>query len=70
MEYDLKLEKIIAEIHQINAKNILIQLADGLKPRAKEIQEQISNLKNKETKINYKSLEELRKIFGEFDLIY
>jgi len=36
----------------------------------KELQEQIINQKNKETKIDFKSLETLKKIFGEFDLIY
>ncbi len=37
---------------------------------SKELQEQISDNKNKETKINFKSLETLKKIFGEFELVY
>ena len=36
----------------------------------KELQEQIAKQRNKETKINFKSLETLRKIFGEFELTY
>ncbi len=36
----------------------------------KELQEQIMNQKGKETKIDFKSLETLKKIFGEFELVY
>lgn len=36
----------------------------------KELQEQIIAQKDKETKIDFKSLDTLKKIFGEFDLIY
>ncbi len=36
----------------------------------KELQEQLLARKNKETKINFKSLENLKKIFGEFELIH
>ncbi len=36
----------------------------------KELQEQLVAQKNKETKIDFKSLETLKKIFGEFNLIY
>jgi len=36
----------------------------------KELQEQIVNRKGKETKIDFKSLQTLEKIFGEFDLVY
>ncbi|MBU2577148.1 MAG: nucleotidyltransferase domain-containing protein [Nanoarchaeota archaeon] len=35
-----------------------------------EIQEQLTENRNKETKIDFKSLETLKKIFGEFELIY
>ena len=42
-DYDLELEKVISEIKQNKAKKILIQLGEGLKPKAKEIQEQIQN---------------------------
>jgi 2-(3-amino-3-carboxypropyl)histidine synthase len=37
--YDLELEKVAEEIRQRNAKKVLIQLGEGLKPRAIEIQE-------------------------------
>ena len=46
--YDLELNKVIEEIKQNNAKTVCIQLADGLKPKAKEIQEAIE----KETDAN------------------
>jgi len=36
----------------------------------KELQEQLLANRNKKTKIDFKSLETLRKIFGEFELIY
>jgi len=36
----------------------------------KELEKQIINQKGKETKIDFKSLQTLEKIFGEFDLIY
>jgi len=35
--YDLELEKVIKTIKKEKPKTILIQLADGLKPRATEI---------------------------------
>jgi len=41
MQYDLELERAIKEINKNKAKTVCIQLADGLKPRAKEIQEAI-----------------------------
>ena len=37
MKYNLELEKAIEEIKKANAKNVLIQLPDGLKPQATEI---------------------------------
>jgi len=40
-EYDLELSKVVSEIKKRNAKKVLIQLGEGLKPRAKEIQEHI-----------------------------
>jgi 2-(3-amino-3-carboxypropyl)histidine synthase len=46
--YDLELNKIIKEIKQRKAKNVLIQLPDGLKPKAKEIIDKIE----KNTKAN------------------
>jgi len=41
-----------------------------VKSDTKELQDQILINKGKETKIDFKSLETLKKIFGEFDLIY
>lgn len=41
-----------------------------IKATPKELQEQIAEQKNKKTKIDYKSLAILHKIFGEFDLVY
>ena len=39
--YNLELEKVIARIQEVKAKTVCIQLPDGLKPRAKEIVDQI-----------------------------
>ena len=40
-DYDLELEKVSREIKRHKAKKILIQLGEGLKPRAIEIQQYI-----------------------------
>ncbi len=37
MDYDLELDKCVNEINKQKAKNVLIQLPDGLKPKATEI---------------------------------
>ncbi|HLD88612.1 MAG TPA: diphthamide synthesis protein [Candidatus Nanoarchaeia archaeon] len=42
LEYDLELERASAEIRKINAKLVCIQLPDGLKPKAKEIEESLA----------------------------
>ncbi|MBN2421149.1 diphthamide synthesis protein [Candidatus Woesearchaeota archaeon] len=39
--YDLELDKVVEEIKTSKAKRVCIQLPDGLKPKAKEIQEAI-----------------------------
>jgi len=39
--YNLELSKVIERINKENSKLVCIQLPDGLKPRAKEIQEAI-----------------------------
>ena len=39
--YDLELMKVIERINKENSKLVCIQLPDGLKPRAKEIQQNI-----------------------------
>jgi len=37
MEYDLELEKVADDIQKANAKTVLIQLGDGLKPQGTAI---------------------------------
>ena len=44
--YDLELNIVIKEIKKNEAKTVCIQLADGLKPKAKEIQEKIEKETN------------------------
>lgn len=44
--YDIELEKVIERIKQDNAKMVCVQLPDGLKPRAKEIQDTIKKNTN------------------------
>tara|TARA_Y100000310_G_C19962417_1_gene481806 strand:+ start:217 stop:477 length:261 start_codon:yes stop_codon:yes gene_type:complete len=41
LELNLELDKVISEIEMNNHKNILIQLPDGLKPKANEIQSKL-----------------------------
>lgn len=41
MNYNLEIERVIKEINKQKAKLVCIQLPDGLKPKAKEIQEEI-----------------------------
>ena len=41
MEYDLELDKVVNEIKNSKAKKVLVQLPDGLKPKAKDIQKYI-----------------------------
>lgn len=41
MEYDLELDRVIEQIKKQKAKLVCIQLPDGLKPKAGEIQKQI-----------------------------
>jgi len=41
MNYNLELNKAIQKIKQNKAKSVLIQLPDGLKPKAKEIADKI-----------------------------
>lgn len=44
--YNLELEKAISKIKQCKAKRVCIQLPDGLKPKAKEIQDAIEKATN------------------------
>jgi len=41
MKLNLELEKLFNEVRNSNCKTVLIQLPDGLKPKAKEIQEKL-----------------------------
>ncbi|MBS1266757.1 MAG: 2-(3-amino-3-carboxypropyl)histidine synthase [Candidatus Woesearchaeota archaeon] len=41
MEYEFEIEKIIKQINKQNAKIVCLQLSDGLKPKAKTLQEEI-----------------------------
>ncbi len=41
MEYDLELERVAGEIKKADARLVCIQLPDGLKPQAAEIQKVI-----------------------------
>jgi diphthamide biosynthesis enzyme Dph1/Dph2-like protein len=42
-DYDLELGRVVSEIRKNKAKKVLIQLGEGLKPRAQEIQEYIES---------------------------
>ncbi len=46
MEYDLELEKAVQEIKKNQAKTVVIQLPDGLKPKAGEIAKELSEKTN------------------------
>lgn len=52
-EYDLELEKVVLEIKKRNAKKVLIQLGEGLKPRAIEIQEHINKILGDDCKVYF-----------------
>ena len=43
MNYDLELDKVISMINEQKAERVCIQLAEGLKPRAAEIQRKIQS---------------------------
>lgn len=43
MEYDLELDRVLGEIKRVKARRVLVQLPDGLKPRASEIVDYIQN---------------------------
>ena len=49
--YDLELARVIDSIKQSNAKTICIQLPDGLKPRAEEIQDKVMDATDAEVLI-------------------
>ncbi len=41
MQYDLEIEKAVEAVKKNNAKRVCIQLADGLKPYAEKIQDEL-----------------------------
>ena len=62
MNYDLELEKAVKEIKKTKAKTVLIQLPEGLKPKAKEIVDTIKK------KTNVKCLIWLGSCYGACDI--
>jgi 2-(3-amino-3-carboxypropyl)histidine synthase len=50
-DYDLELDKVVEKIKKEKAKTVLIQLPDGLKPKAKEIKEFLTGKIDKNTKL-------------------
>jgi 2-(3-amino-3-carboxypropyl)histidine synthase len=62
MEYDLELEKAVSEIKKQKAKKVCIQLPEGLKPKAKEIADEI------EAKTNAVVLIWMGSCFGACDI--
>ena len=62
MEIELELDKAVKEIKKNKAKRVLIQLADGLKPRATEIVEYL------EKNTNAKCFIWLESCFGSCDI--
>jgi len=46
MDYNLELKKVIETIKKEKASLVCIQLPDGLKPKAKEIADEITNKTN------------------------
>jgi len=60
--YDLELDKAVQEIKRTKAKLVCIQLPDGLKPKAKEISDEITS------KTSAKVLIWLGSCYGSCDL--
>jgi len=51
MEYDLELERAASEIKKQKTKTVVIQLPDGLKPKAGEIVKELSKQTNAQISI-------------------
>jgi diphthamide biosynthesis enzyme Dph1/Dph2-like protein len=51
VDYDLELEKVAEKIKKEKANTVLIQLPDGLKPKAREIREFLAKKIDKKTKL-------------------
>ncbi len=64
--YELEIDKAVAKIKKEKAKVVCIQLPDGLKPRAKDIQKEIvNNAKDREVAVNYETLHRRRTIYHD-----
>ncbi|MFH0869455.1 MAG: diphthamide synthesis protein [archaeon] len=50
-DYDLELDRAVSDIRKAKAKTVLIQLPDGLKPRAKEIKAFIDGKTGKKVRL-------------------
>ncbi len=70
--YDLELEKVIKEIKKNKARKVVIQLPDGLKPKATEIKEKLEKKSNAEVFIwlgsNFGSCDIPKNFPKDFDL--
>jgi len=66
--YDLELERVVLEIKQHKAKKVLIQLGEGLKPRAREIQEYIDTAINTGSKNSCQIYFWLNSCYGKCDI--
>ncbi|MEA3515333.1 MAG: diphthamide synthesis protein [Nanoarchaeota archaeon] len=64
MDYNMEIGKAVEKINANNAQKVLIQLPDGLKPRAKEIKEEI------ESQTDAKAFIWLGSCFGACDVPY
>jgi|TARA_Y100000310_G_C20640698_1_gene793714 diphthamide biosynthesis enzyme Dph1/Dph2-like protein len=53
--YDLELDKVVNKIEQTKAKTVIIQLADGLKPKATMIHDYLKNNSKAEILIHLNS---------------
>jgi len=62
MDYDLELERVVEKINKEKSKLVCIQLADGLKPKAKLVQNEI------ESKTNAKVIIWAGSCFGACDI--
>ena len=51
MDYNLELDKVVKQIKKQKSKKVLIQLPDGLKPRAAEIADELEEKTNAEIMI-------------------
>jgi 2-(3-amino-3-carboxypropyl)histidine synthase len=67
LDYDLELEKVVKEIKKQKSKKVLIQLPEGLKPYATQIQDELEK-KLKEKKLKAEFFIWLDTCFGACDI--